>query len=454
MSKRTLFKNARLISEMREWPGDLLVVDGKIAAINADIPVEDDMQVVDVAGRYLMPGMIDDQVHFREPGLTAKGDLTTESAAAVAGGTTSFMDMPNVNPPITTREALAGKYQLAEDRCHANYAFYFGATNDNLDEIKALRPEETCGIKAFMGASTGSLLVDDPQALDDLFRYAPVLVVTHCEDSPMIWEEERRARDTLGDSVPMSMHPDIRSAAACLKSSALATGLAREHDARLHVLHLTTADEMPQFARGERYGKRITAEICIHHLWFTADDYEALGSRIKCNPAIKAPHHRAALRKALAEGRLDVIATDHAPHLAEEKDRHYFAAPAGLPLTEHALVAALDLADDVGVDIPFMVDRLAHASADLFGIPDRGYLREGYWADLVIVDPEGNWTTSDNDVHYKCGWTPFDGHTFRHRVAGTWVNGVHAYDGAKVLDVRAGMRLTCNSAREANVERR
>ncbi|MEL6215372.1 MAG: dihydroorotase, partial [Pseudomonadota bacterium] len=199
MSNRTLFKNARLVSEMREWPGDLLVVDGKIAAIDVEIPVEDDMQVVDVAGRYLMPGMIDDQVHFREPGLTAKGDLTTESAAAVAGGTTSFMDMPNVNPPITTREALAGKYQLAEDRCHANYAFYFGATNDNLEEIKALRPEETCGIKAFMGASTGSLLVDDPQALDDLFRHAPVLVVTHCEDSPMIWEEERRARDTLGD---------------------------------------------------------------------------------------------------------------------------------------------------------------------------------------------------------------------------------------------------------------
>ncbi|MEL7310818.1 MAG: dihydroorotase [Pseudomonadota bacterium] len=454
MTQTTLFQNARLVSDGVETPSDLLVVDGRIAKIAGEISAPNGAHVVDVAGRLLMPGMIDDQVHFREPGLTAKGDLSSESAASVAGGTTSFMDMPNVNPPITTRPALADKYALAEGRCHANYAFYFGATNDNLEEIKALKPHETCGIKAFMGASTGSLLVDDAQALDDLFRFAPVLVVTHCEDSPMIWAAERAARDELGDEVPIAMHPEIRSAAACLKSSALATGLAREHDARLHVLHLTTADEMPQFARGERYGKRITAEICIHHLWFSADDYEALGTRIKCNPAIKGSEHRAALRQALVDGRLDVIATDHAPHLADEKNRHYFAAPAGLPLTEHALVAALDLADTLGVDTPFMVDRLAHASADLFGITDRGYLREGYWADLVIVDPDAPWTTRDADVHYKCQWTPFDGHEFRHRVMGTWVNGVHAYDGERVLDVRAGVPLVCNSARDANIVRR
>ena len=442
MSQTTLFRNARLINEGAEQASDLLVVDGRIEKIAGEISPPTGATEIDVEGRLLMPGMIDDQVHFREPGLTAKGDLTTESRASVAGGTTSFMDMPNVNPPITTRPALADKYALAKGRCHANYA------------IKALKPEETCGIKAFMGASTGSLLVDDADALDNLFRFAPVLVVTHCEDSPMIWAAERAARDELGDNVPLSMHPEIRSAAACLKSSALATGLAREHDARLHVLHLTTADEMPQFARGTRYGKRITAEICIHHLWFSADDYETLGTRIKCNPAIKASEHRAALRQALVDGRRDVIATDHAPHLAEEKDRHYFAAPAGLPLTEHALVAALDLAAELDVHVPFMVDKLAHASADLFGIADRGYLREGYWADLVIVDPDAPWTTRDADVRYKCQWTPFDGHEFRHRVTGTWVNGVHAYDGQRVLDVRAGVPLACNSGRDQNVVRR
>lgn len=454
MTKSTLFKNALLVNELDQREGDLLVTAGRIARVDAAIAAPPDCEIIDVDGRYLVPGFIDDQVHFREPGLTAKGDLTTESAASVAGGTTSFMDMPNVNPAIITREALADKYALAENRCHANYAFYFGATNDNLEEIKALKPEETCGIKAFMGASTGSLLVDDYNALDGLFEHAPVLVVTHCEDSPLIWAAERAAKDALGEDVPMSMHPEIRSAASCLKSSALATGLAREHDARLHVLHLTTADEMPQFARGERYGKRITAEVCIHHLWFSADDYEALGTRIKCNPAIKGAEHRAALRQALVDGRLDVIATDHAPHLLDEKERHYFAAPAGLPLTEHALVAALALMEPLNVDMPFMVDKLAHASADLFGIMDRGYLREGYWADLVIVDPDTSWQATDAASHYKCGWTPFDGQSFQHRVAGTWVNGIQAWDGERVRDVRAGQRLQCNSSREVNIGKR
>ncbi len=447
MAARTLIKNATLVNEGEVVESDLLIAGDRIDKIAPSITAESDMQVVDAAGRYLLPGMIDDQVHFREPGLTAKGDLTTESAASVAGGTTSFMDMPNVNPATITREALRAKYGLAQDRCHANYAFYFGATNDNIDEIRALKPDESCGIKAFMGASTGSLLVDDPAALEALFADAPLLVVTHCEDSPMIWANEKKAREQYGNDVPIGEHPNIRSAEACLKSSTLATGLAKKHDARLHVLHLTTAAEMSLFDTGHRSTKRITAEICIHHLWFDADDYDRLGTRIKCNPAIKTNADRQALRQALVDGRLDIIATDHAPHLLSEKERHYFAAPAGLPLTQHALVAALDLTREIPVDIAFMVDRMSHAPADIFGVVERGYLREGYFADLVLVDLNSEWTADDAGVLYKCGWTPFAGTRFRSRVMSTWVNGQLAFDGNEVIPIRAGQPLMCDSSR-------
>ncbi|MEL7298232.1 MAG: amidohydrolase family protein, partial [Pseudomonadota bacterium] len=340
---RQLFKDARLVNEGEIREADLLVIDDRIEHIGSDLAVDSQTHVIDVAGRFLIPGMIDSQVHFREPGLTPKGDLTSESRASVAGGTTSFMDMPNVNPATITRDALADKYALAAGRCHANYAFYFGATNDNIEEIRRLQPYEACAIKAFMGASTGNLLVDDPEALRLLFRDAPIMVVTHCEDSPMIWANEKTARERFGDDVPIAEHPRIRSAEACLKSSTLATGLAREFDARLHVLHLTTAIEMALFEPGNRNGKRITAEACVHHLWFDESDYDALGTRIKCNPAIKSRADRDALRAALKTGRLDLIATDHAPHLLEEKQRSYFAAPAGLPLTQHALLSALEL---------------------------------------------------------------------------------------------------------------
>ncbi|MEM8548397.1 MAG: amidohydrolase family protein, partial [Pseudomonadota bacterium] len=322
---QTLIKNATLINEGQMVEGDLLIDSERISRVGGEIAAPAGATVVDAAGLWLMPGMIDDQVHFREPGLTAKGELRTESAASVAGGTTSFMDMPNVNPATITRAAMKDKYALAAGKCHANFAFYFGATNDNIDEIRALQPDEACGIKAFMGASTGSLLVDDDTALDLLFRDAPLLIVTHCEDSPMIWANEREYKERYGTDVPIAMHPEIRSHAACVKSSKKAMGLAREHDARLHVLHLTTADEMAQFEPGPLSGKRITGEACIHHLWFHADDYARLGTRIKCNPAVKYERDRDALRQALVDGRLDVIATDHAPHLLEEKDRHYFA---------------------------------------------------------------------------------------------------------------------------------
>ena len=447
MSKKTLFKGATLINEGSAFAGDLLVVGDRIERIANDINADDQTSVVDCEGQYLVPGMIDDQVHFREPGLTKKGDLTSESRASVAGGTTSFMDMPNVNPSTITREALADKYALAEGRCHANYAFYFGATNDNIEEIRRLKPEEACGIKAFMGASTGSLLVDDGEALRLLFRDAPILVVTHCEDSPMIWANERRARETYGDDVPIAEHPRIRSAEACLKSSTLATGLAREFDARLHVLHLTTADEMVLFDAGDRNQKRVTAEVCIHHLWFDESDYESLGTRIKCNPAIKTRADRDALREALRIGKLDVIATDHAPHLIEEKAGQYFAAPAGLPLTQHALLCALELAKEADFDLPFIIDKVSHAPADLYGISDRGYLREGYFADLVLLDPNDTTLSNDASAIAKCGWTPFVDQTFGHRIAATYVNGGLAFDGTNVLDTRLGQRLATNSAR-------
>lgn len=447
MSNKTLIRGATLVNEGQRFEADLLIEGDRIARIDQGISADAKTEVVEAEGKLLLPGMIDDQVHFREPGLTAKGDLKSESRAAVAGGTTSFMDMPNVNPATITREVLAAKYALAADRCHANYAFYFGATNDNLEEIQRLKPEEACGIKAFMGASTGSLLVDDETALNGLFREAPLLVVTHCEDSPMIWEAERLMREQYGEAVPIEKHPEIRSAAACLKSSAYAISLAREYDARLHVLHLTTADEMAQFTPGPLSDKRITAEVCIHHLWFEADDYARLGTRIKCNPAVKYAADRDALRAALLDGRLDVIATDHAPHLLSEKERHYFAAPAGMPLTQHALVAALTLTDTLGVDIDFIVDKVSHAPAQLFGIPERGYLREGYFADLVLVDPSESWRATDSDCLYKCGWTPFVDTQFDYRVAATYVNGALAWDGANVIEQTHGVALACNTSR-------
>ncbi|MEL7536275.1 MAG: dihydroorotase [Pseudomonadota bacterium] len=446
---RTLITNARLVNEGAVIEADLLIDGERIAQIGGDISAKPPIDVIDAKGRYLIPGMIDDQVHFREPGLTHKGDLTTESRAAVAGGITSFMDMPNVNPLTTTRAALADKYALAEGRCHGNYAFYLGATNDNLAELAALQPGEACGIKAFMGASTGDLLVDDVDALDAMFREAPVLVVTHCEDSPIIWANEAAAREKYGDAVPMREHPAIRSDESCYKSSTLATGLARKHDARLHVLHLTTAREMELFTPGPHTDKRITAEVCVHHLWFAADDYDALGARIKCNPAIKYDTDRAALHQALANDQLDIIATDHAPHTADEKAAEsYFKTPAGLPLVQHAVLSLLEFVREGRYSIEFVVKKTAHAVADVFGVVDRGYLREGYYADLLLVDLDTPTDVRDDNVFYKCGWTPFAGTQFGASIAQTYVNGVCVWrDGAHTDVPIAGKRLEINGAR-------
>jgi dihydroorotase len=444
---KLLITNARLINEGEIRETDVLLKGERIEKIDSGITVDENVCVLDANGKYLIPGMIDEQVHFREPGLTNKGDLATESAAAVAGGITSFMDMPNVNPQTTTREALADKYKLAERRCSANYAFYFGATNKNIDEIRALKVNEACGIKAFMGASTGDMLVDDPEALELLFRDAPLLVVTHCEHSPTIWDNEAHAKAKYGDRVPMSEHPAIRSANACLVSSSFAVDLARRHETRLHVLHLTTAIEMGLFSKAPRSEKRITAEVCVHHLWFDESRYEDLGARIKCNPAIKTAEDRVALIRALNEGRIDIVATDHAPHLAGEKRRSYFKAPAGLPLVQHALLTLFDLAKDKQISLELLVDKTSHAVADIYGVIDRGYVREGFFADLVLVDSKTPYTVDSSNLLAKCHWSPFEGVTFSSTIDTTIVNGHIIYQNGELSGDIVGQRLQLDRGR-------
>ncbi len=446
MSK-TLITNARLVNEGVIRDADVLIDGERIAQVDSGISAPENARVIDAAGRYLLPGMIDDQVHFREPGLTNKGNLATESAAAAAGGITSFMDMPNVNPQTTTREALAAKYELARGRCTANYGFYLGATNRNIDEIRALELNDACGIKVFMGASTGDMLVDDPEALELIFEHAPVTVVTHCEHSPTIRDNEARAKAEFGEDVPMSEHPTIRSANACLTSSSMATEMARRHDALLHVLHLTTAIEMGLFSKAPHTEKRITGEVCVHHLWFDESRYEDLGARIKCNPAIKTAADRQALIDGLNDGRLDIIATDHAPHTASEKRKSYFKAPAGLPLVQHALLVLFDLVKRGELPLELVVNKTTHAVADVFGVVDRGYVREGYFADLVIVDPDRPHPVTSANLLAKCHWSPFEGHTFSASIDTTIVNGIVVYEDGELTWARPGTRLDFNRRR-------
>jgi len=444
---KLLISNARLVNEGIVRDADVLVDGEKIARIDSGLSLPAGAEHIDAAGKFLLPGMIDDQVHFREPGMTHKGDLASESAAAAAGGITSFMDMPNVNPQTTTRSALADKYGIASGRCTANYGFYFGATNGNVEEVKALEVGEACGIKAFMGASTGDMLVDDPRVLEKMFEHAPIMMVTHCEHSPTIWDNEAKARAEYGEQVPFSEHPKIRSADACLASSTLATDLARRHDALLHVLHLTTAIEMPLFSTAHRSEKRITAEVCVHHLWFDESQYEQLGSRIKCNPAIKSAKDREALITALNEGRIDIIATDHAPHTASEKASSYFKAPAGLPLVQHAMLTLFDLVADGQISMEMLVDRVSHAPADLFGVSQRGYVREGWFADLVIVDAAAPYKVNRDNLLSKCQWSPFEGHEFSASIDTTIVNGAVVYRHGELTGNIAGQRLVFTRAR-------
>lgn len=441
----TLIVNARLVNEGREFDGDLRIANGRIDAIGSGLSAREGETVVDAAGRRLLPGMIDDQVHFREPGMEYKADIATESAAAVAGGITSFMDMPNTSPPTLNADALENKYRRAAGRARANYGFYMGASNDNLDHVRVIDPKATPGIKVFMGASTGNMLVDDPDTLDGIFRETPVPIITHCEDTPMIEAELARYREKYGDDIPAACHPDIRSREACIKSTRLALALARKHGTRLHVLHISTADELALFTPGPLVDaagirKRITAETCIHFLRFDRADYARLGHLIKCNPAIKDASDRESLIRALAEDVVDVLATDHAPHTLEEKQNPYTRAPSGLPLVQYALVAALELVREGRLSNAQVVQKFAHAPAQLFDVGRRGFLREGYWADLVLVD-DTPFTVRREDVLSKCGWSPFEGTIFHSRIAATWVNGVQVWDGKRIAGDPQGQRL-------------
>jgi dihydroorotase len=425
------------VNEGLTLEGDLAIRNGRIDAIGV-VPSRPGATEIDADGAWLLPGMIDDQVHFREPGFEHKGTIATESRAAVAGGITSYMEMPNCNPLTVDHAALADKHARAARVSLANWAFYFGATNDNLEAIKSVDPRLTCGIKVFMGASTGNMLVDREETLDDIFAGTPLVIATHCEHTPTILENEARAKTRWGEDVPVSEHPSIRSAEACYRSSSLAVELARRHGSRLHVLHLTTGREMELFAPGPIERKRITAEVCVHHLYFDDSWYAAKGNDIKCNPAIKRAADRAALLAAVNEDRIDVIATDHAPHTREEKDRPYLRAPSGLPLVQHALLTLVELVQGGHLTIEQVVHKTAHAPALLFGVRERGFLREGYWADLVLIDPRGETDVDAEPVFSKCGWSPFAGHVFRSRIAATFVNGELMWqDGAVVSDRRA-----------------
>jgi len=444
---KIIIRNAKLINEGSINESDILIDGERIEKIASNIVVDNSVCAIDANGRYLIPGMIDDQVHCREPGLTHKADLATESSAAVAGGITSFMEMPNVDPQTTNKQALEDKYKLAESRCRTNYGFYMGATNTNIEDIKSLNINEACGVKAFLGASTGNMLVNDPMALELLFEHAPIMIVTHCEDSPMIWENEQKAKEKYGEDIPITEHPYIRSDEACYKSSSLTIEMAKKYDALLHILHLTSAKEMDLFSDLHRSKKRITAEVCVHHLWFDEASYKDKGAFIKCNPAIKTTQDRESLVAALNSGKLDVIATDHAPHTKEEKLRSYFDSPAGLPLVQHALPVLFDLVRRNELSLELIIDRACHAPADLFGVEDRGYIREGYYADLALVNPKKSYSVNKSNILYKCGWSPFENHTFGTSIDTTIVNGTIVYDDNELTGAIVGKRMTFNRSR-------
>ena len=438
---RILLVNARLVNEGEVREVDVLVDGDRISAIQPQVTAEAGWEVIDLGGRYLLPGLIDDQVHFREPGLTHKGSLATESRAAIRGGVTSVMEMPNTAPPTTDRPALADKRRRARGRCFSNYAFYLGATNDNLEEIRRITRADACGIKVFMGASTGNMLVDDPAALEGIFAHAPLPVVTHCEDTPTILANESRFRARYGEDVPMSAHPLIRSAEACYQSSSLAVDLAQRHGTRLHVLHLTTARELELFQPGPLAGKRISAEACVHHLWFDDSRYADLGSRIKCNPAIKTREDREGLLEGVRDGRIDVIATDHAPHTLEEKSRPYFEAPAGLPLVQHSLQMLMESHLAGTISLTGIVEKTAHNPAALFSVVDRGFVREGYFADLVAVDVNEAEAVTPESLQYKCGWSPLEGVRFNSSVHLTMLNGKVVFRDGRLAVQPLGRRL-------------
>ncbi|TAN03975.1 MAG: dihydroorotase [Rhodanobacteraceae bacterium] len=436
-----LIRNAELVNEGRRLHADLRIRGQRIEQIGGDLAAHAGEQVFDASGLWLLPGMIDDHVHFREPGYTAKADIASESRAAVLGGVTSFIDMPNTKPATLTHELLEDKYALAARSAVANYAFYFGASNDNLDAIRALDPRKVPGVKVFLCESTGNLCVSDPATLEGVFRDSPVTVLVHAEDSHIIHANLDRAKAEYGDDIPMRLHPAIRSREACFESTKWAVATARRHGTRLHLLHVSTADELALFEPGPITGKKITAETCVHFLRYSDADYARLGGKIKCNPAIKAASDREALTHALADTRIDVLATDHAPHLESEKAHPYTSCPSGIPLIQFALQSALESVFRGDFTLERLVETYAHAPATLFAIEGRGYLREGYCADLTLVDPTTPQTVRREGIASKCGWSPFEGDTFRASIAATFVNGNLVARNGKVLGASQGMRL-------------
>lgn len=431
-----LITNALLVNEGSRRPADVFVKNGRIEKIASSLSNQPADTTIDAKGKALLPGMIDCHVHCREPGLEQKADLHSETRAAVAGGVTSIMEMPNTQPAAVTNEILEQKFALGARKCVTNYSFHLGASNTNLDELLALDPKKVCGVKLFMGASTGNLLVDRFQTLENIFAQIDVPVSVHCEDTHTIRENEKAAREKFGANVPVSEHWKIRSEAACYQSSALAVELATRFGTRLHVLHLTTAKELGLFQKGSVPGKKITAEACPHHLWFSADDYGRMGALIKCNPAIKTAADRAALRQALLDGTLDTVGTDHAPHLWEEKQNPYGSAPSGLPVNQSALVSLLEF-----LPLETVAEKTAHNPARIFQTLERGFIREGYWADLALIDTETPHTVAKENILYKCGWSPFEGTTFKSTVAATIVSGQLAYANGRVDDAVRGQRL-------------
>ncbi len=439
-----LIKNAQVVNEGATQTLDIYIKDGRILQIESQIDKAAD-QEINAEGLHLLPGLIDDQVHFREPGLTYKANIFTESRAAVAGGTTSFMEMPNTVPNTLTQRLLQDKYDIAQDTSLANYSFFMGAANDNLDEVLKTNPRDVCGIKVFMGSSTGNMLVDNETALENIFRNAPTLIATHCEDEETIKTNLARFKEQYGEDVTIEMHPLIRSAEACYLSSSKAVDLAKKNKARLHILHISTGRETALFDHTlPLEQKHITAEACIHHLWFSDNDYKTKGNFIKWNPAVKTAEDRAQILQAVLDGRIDVIATDHAPHTLQEKEQPYLQAPSGGPLVQHALQALLDMVKAGKLTLEQLVQKTAHNTAICFQIEQRGFIREGYWADLVLVDLNKPYTVTKENILSKCGWSPFENYTFSSTIAHTMVSGSLVYSDGKIVEAGAGHRLLFN----------
>jgi len=436
-----LIKAATIINENKRLVADILIKDGFIERIDTAISVKAGKEI-NAEGLHLFPGCIDDQVHFREPGLTHKASISTESRAAVAGGITSFMEMPNTVPNTLTQDLLEEKYQIAAQTSPANYSFYMGASNDNIEEVLRTDTANVCGIKVFMGSSTGNMLVDNPTTLENIFSKSPMLVATHCEDEATIRSNLDHFRQLLGENIPVRLHPKIRSEEACYLSSSMAVELAKKYGTRLHILHISTEKETHLFDNNTPLkDKKITAEACIHHLWFSDKDYESKGNLIKWNPAVKTERDRDGILKAVLDGRIDVIATDHAPHTLEEKSQPYLQAPSGGPLVQHALPAMLELYHEGKISLEQIAEKMAHNVADCFQIDKRGFIREGYWADLVLVDLNAPWTVSKDNILYKCKWSPFEGTTFRSKIACTLVSGNVVWNDGKLVEGVSGKRL-------------